>query len=298
MPFYNSVRGVLGPQGLKSSLTAIGTLSNPATNGVQLYDSGLRTSGLYYITTSTGVKQVYVDLVTTDAVTNKAGWMLAGSWGTAWSWTLPSTTSTAVFADSAQNCFSANFGTMPISFVRPHVSSSISASGTSATSCDFYHYNSTPTNWREWWVTGSGNGTYQSTTTNKNAAGTTVSIPRDAFKQFTHSYNLKYSYQVNQNWNNLADPTGTQGDWWNGLNGTATSIGWHNTTDGSFAILPQGSTSTGCGQDCDENQTKFGADDATANVPNVAYFGATATANMAANIGTSGSNTNFWLWIK
>ena len=270
---------------------------NPASSGVALYDAGYRTSGLYYITTSQGVKEVYVDLTTLDATTNKAGWMLVGSWGTAWTWSQPSTTSSSTFSTSALNAFSANFGTMQTNFVRMQVSSSISNTGTNADSCDFYHYASSASEWRQWWVTNSSNDIVWSTTTNGGA------IPREAMRQFTHSYNLKYTYQVNQVWNNLSDGAsapivGRQGDWWNGLNGTATSIGWHGATDGSFAILPQGSSSTGCGQDCNENQTKFGADDAAVGVPNAAYFGTSATDNMNANTGTKGSNTNFWLWIK
>ena len=269
--------------------------SNPASSGVALYDAGYRTSGLYYITTSQGVKEVYVDLTTLDATTNKAGWMLVGSWGTAWTWSQPSTTSSSTFSTSALNAFSSNFGTMQTQFVRMHVSSSISSTGTNADSCDFYHYASSSAPWREWWVTNSNNDIVWSVGATNNGGA----IPREAMRQFTHSYNIKYNYQVGQNWNCLSDGSGApiigrQGDWWNGLNGTATSIGWFGATDGSLAILPQGSGSTGAGQDCNENQTKFGSDDGTLNV---AMFGASATANVGQS-GTLGSNTNFWLWIK
>lgn len=307
MPIYNSVRGVFGPQGNKASLTALGTLANPAANGVALWNAGYRTSGLYYITTSQGAKQVYVDLSTVDSTTNKAGWMLVGSWGQASRWGIQTNTSTAVFDGStAQNCFSANFGTMPVNFIRMQVSSSISSTGTNATSADFYHYASSAAPWREWWVTNSNNDIVWSTTQNRAASGSTASIPREALRQFTHSYNLKFGYQVGQVWQNLSDGAsapiaGRQGDWWNGLNGTVTSIGWNGAQDGSLSILPQGSTSTGCGQDCDENQTKFGSDDnsgGTGATPNVAWFGTTATANINSNIGFQGSDTNLWMWIK
>ena len=267
----------------------------PATNGVQLWDAGYRTSGLYYITTSQGVKQVYVDLSTTDATTGKAGWMLVGSWDTAWSWSQPSTTSSSIFSTSALNAFSSNFGTMQTNFVRMQVSSSISTTGANADSCDFYHYASSAAPWREWWVTNSSNDIVWSVGATNNGG----SIPREAMRQFTHSYNIKYAYQVGQNWNCLSDGStapkgGIQGDWWNGLNGTATSIGWYGNGDGSLAILPQGSVSTGAGQDCNENQAKFGSDD---GLLNTALFGASATANVG-QTGTLGSNTKLWMWIK
>jgi len=307
MPFVNSVRGTFGPQGrLNRGIQTLGTLSNPATNGVALWDAGIRESGLYYISTSQGTKQVYVDLATIDATTNKAGWMLVASWSQASNWSIQSTTSTDVFNDStAKNCFSANFGTMPVNFVRMQVSSSIASTATNATSADFYHYSSSAAPWREWWVTDSSNNIVWSTTTNLNTSGVPGDIPREAMRQFTSSYNLKFGYSVNQIWQNLSDGAsapiiGRQGDWWNGLNGTATGIGWNGANDGSLSILPQGSPSNGSGQDCNENQTKFGSDD-TASVgatPNVAWFGTTATANLNNNTGFQGSDTNLWMWIK
>ena len=117
--------------------------------------------------------------------------------------------------------------------------------------------------------------------------------------QFSHAYNLKFNYQVGQTWNNLSDNVaspiiGRQGDWWNGLNGTASQIGWYGAQDGSLAILPQSSSATGAGQDCNENQSKVGFDDSSL----AAWFGTSATANMNANSGTQGSNTSMWIWIK
>lgn len=282
-------------------IPSIGTQLAPAINGVELWDYGYRTSGLYYISTSQGAKQVYVDLSTVDATTGKAGWMLVGSWSQASRWSIQATTDGGVFdGTTPKNCFSANFGTMDANFVRFQVSSSISSSAVNATSADFYHYASTSAPWRQWWVTNSSNDIVFSTTVNSGN-----SIPRESLRQFNHSYNLKYTYQVNQNWNNLSDgaslpKSGIQGDWWNGLNGTATGIGWNGAQDGSIAILPQGSSSTGAGQDCNEAQTKFGSDDNSAIgvSPNVAWYGSSATANMASNIGFQGSDTNLWMWIK
>jgi hypothetical protein len=287
-------------------LPNIGTQAAPAINGVELWDYGYRTSGLYYVSTSQGTKQVYVDLSTVDPTTGKAGWMLVGSWSQASRWSIQATTDGGVFdGTTPRNCFSANFGTMDTKFVRFQVSSSVSSSGVNASSADFYHYASTATPWREWWVTDSSNNINWSTTVNKNQSNVYVDTFRESMRQFSHSYNLKYSYQVNQVWNNLSDggsapKQGIQGDWWNGLNGTATGIGWNAAGDGSIAILPQGSSSTGAGQDCNEAQTKFGADDNSAigAEPNCKVYGDSATYNMNAQTGAFGSDTNLWMWIK
>jgi hypothetical protein len=285
-----------GIQVLNSTWAALGSIDNPAANGVALWDAGYRTSGLYYITTSNGgTKQVYVDLTTTDAETNKAGWMLAGSWSTASRWSLSATTTSSVLGTTAVNAFSNSFGTTSMQFMRAQVSSSITSTGASATSADFYFYWSAAANWRTRWVSDSSNSIYTSSTVNH-----VNPISRDAMQSFTKAYNLKFAYSVNQNWNNLSDNPGRQGDWWNGLAGTATAIGWNGANDGSFAILPQGSSYTGAGQDCNSNQTKFGSDD-TASVgatPNVSYYGTSGTSDMNANTGSLGSDTNLWLWIK
>lgn len=296
MPFNASMSGSFGAQG-KFGKLVIGTLSFPANNAIQLYDAGYRNNGLYYINTSTGIKQVYCDLNTISPTDNKAGWMLVGSWATASNWSQSATTSTSVFSNSPLNCFSANFGTMNMNYMRMLVSSDVNNSGTNSTSCDFYFYWNSVANWRTRWVTDSSNNIRWSTTTNS-----TGSIPREALQQFNFAYNIKYSYQVGQVWNNISDGTqppiaGRQGDWWNGLNGTQTSIGWFGAGDGSLAILPQGSSYTGAGQDCNSNNVKFGSDD-TSSGPNVAYFGSSPTDDMNNNTGTKGSNTNFWLWIK
>lgn len=269
------------------------TADNPATSGVQLYDLGLTTSGVYYINTANGgVKQVYVDLQTQDNVTGKAGWMLVGSWATAYAWQQQAATSSAVFDTTIKNCFSSNFGSANINFMRMQVASSISTTKSLA-SADWYFYWQSATAWRSVWVPDASTN-YWSSTVN---AGT--STPRESLKQFTHAYNLKFSYQVGQQWNNLSDGAsspnaGRQGDWWNGLGTAGTSIGWSGAGDGSLAILPQGSSSTGAGQDCNEANAKIGYDDTVI----AAWYGGNATDNMNANTGTFGTGGNLYMWIK
>jgi hypothetical protein len=58
-----------------SKVNLLGTVENPATSASQLYNSGLRTDGLYYISFEKfGVRQVYCDLNTAGG-----GWMHAGT---------------------------------------------------------------------------------------------------------------------------------------------------------------------------------------------------------------------------
>lgn len=58
-----------------SKVNLLGTIENPATSASQLYSSGLRTDGLYYIRFENfGVRQVYCDLNTAGG-----GWMHAGT---------------------------------------------------------------------------------------------------------------------------------------------------------------------------------------------------------------------------
>ena len=270
--------------------------SYPAANGVELWDAGYRTSGLYYISTSNGgVKQVYVDLTTTDATTGKAGWMLVASINTASDWTNSKSTSSSVFGTTSLNQWSNSFGQMPINFFRLMVSSDVTQTGINATSADFYYYWSTQVpEYRQIFVPDANN--YYTTSTIGESSN---SIARMGMKQFTHAYNIKFAYQAPQQvWNNFSDPSsGKQGDWWNGLAGTATSIGYRGAGDGTFGILPSNppASQTGSGQDTNYNQTKFGYDDDGL----AAYYGTSATDSLGANnTGTKGSDTILWMWIK
>jgi hypothetical protein len=292
----------------------VGSVTTPASSGVEIYDTGNRTSGLYYITTNLGVKQTYVDLVTTDAVTNKGGWMLVGSWDQASRWSIAATTSTSVFdGTTVRNCLSANYGTMSTNFMRMHVSTTIANTGTNATSCDFYHYTSTARNWRNWWVTNSSNDIVWSTDGVGIAAANCASYtPRESFASFTHSYNLKYAYQVSQKWNGCSDGTGapragSTGNFWQGLEGVPSSVSWNANNDGTFSILPAnkdalspGSCINYSGQDSTGAQTKFGSDDSSSvgATPNMAFFGSSANDISTNQAQLQGSDTKFWLWIK
>jgi len=270
----------------------LGSQSKPASSGIALWDDGLRTSGLYYITTSNGgTTQVYVDLSTQsiDDVTGKAGWMLVGSWTNAAEWTKSASTSSSVFGTTAMNCFSSNFGDTSINFMRVKVNDTITTIPSSSVA-DFYFYRNTTTTWKRWW-TSDGTSPHMSSTVN---GGT--NLARNSLIQFTYAYNLKYAYKAStQVWNNLADNTGVQGNWDTGLTTSGTSIGYYNTQDGTLGIIPSGDTSTGAAHDCNVNNAKFGYDD------NGGCYdgGSSATYNMNTNVSAqSGQNQVLWMWIK
>jgi hypothetical protein len=294
-PFFTGIARGAGGFGFGGARAASGVGSsqdNPASSGVALWDLGVRTSGLYYISTANGgVKQVYVDLSTqsADDVTGKAGWMLVGSWTEASEWTKSASTSNAVFNTTAQNRFSSNFGDTNINFMRVKVNDTITTVPSSSIA-DFYFYRSTTTTWKRWW-TSDGTSAYTSATVNGG-----VTVIRNALIQFTHAYNLKYAYKAStQVWNNLADATGVQGNWDTGLTSSGTSIGYNSTLDGSLAIIPSGDTSTGAGQDCSVNNAKFGYDDDD----RVFDGGSSSTYSTGVqNSQISGNNQKLWMWIK
>jgi hypothetical protein len=281
-----------GKKQVASGSVSLGTINDPASSGVALWDAGIRESGLYYITTpNNGTMQVYADLSTqsADDVTGKAGWMLVGSWTNASEWTKSAATSNSVFGTTARNCFSSNFGDTNTNFMRVKVTDTITTIPSSSVA-DFYFYRASTISWKRWWSP-NGTSTYGSSTVN---GGTP--IYRDSLIQFTHAYNLKYTYKAStQVWNNLSDPTGIQGNWDTGLTSSGTSIGYYSASDGSLAIIPSGDTSTGAGQDCNVNNAKFGYDDV-----GVCYDGgSSSTYNMNTNVsGQSGQNQVLWMWIK
>jgi hypothetical protein len=269
---------------------SLGTIDDPASSGVALWDAGLRTSGLYYITTSNGgTTQVYVDLSTqsADDVTSKAGWMLVGSWTNASEWTKSASTSSSVFGTTTRNRFSSNFGDTNINFMRVKVTDTITTIPSSSVA-DFYFYKASTISWKRWW-TSNGTSQYTSSTFNNGFA-----VARSSLIQFTHAYNLKYAYKAStQVWNNLADGA-PQGNWDTGLT-TFSTIGYYGTQDGSLAIIPSGNTSTGAGQDCNVNNAKFGYDDTVACYDG----GSSSTYSMNTNaLAQSGQNQVLWMWIK
>lgn len=71
-------------------------------------------------------------------------------------------------------------------------------------------------------------------------------------------------------------------------------MNWNLASDGTLAILPQGDTSTTAAHDCNTNNCKVGYDDAGVCY----YYGASATANMGANVANTGSDVSLYFWIK
>ena len=296
-----------------SAWSAIGlkdgsSFASAATSAVALYDLGIRGKGLFWITKADGTPiQVYCDLDTISPSDGKAGWMLVGSWATASEWTKDSTSSAATFGATALNCFSSSFGNTSMQHMRVKVSTAVDTAVTSS-EADWYYYWNAAIQWKTVWAAGSGTNTHYNSNTGTNNGGV-VSVSRNSLRQFTSAYNLRWSYASTQQiWNNLSDSgvsgtTGTEAwyDWYSGLTTAGVTLGVYNAggagrQDGTLAILPQGiaAADNTAGQDCNDNNAKYGWDDATI----AAWAGTSATANLNANTGTQGANTNMWMWIK
>jgi len=296
-----------------SSWSAIGlkdgsSFANAATSAVALYDLGIRGKGLYWITKADGTPiQVYCDLDTISPSDGKAGWMLVGSWATASEWTKDSTSSASTFSTSALNCFSSNFGNTSMQHMRVKVATAVDTAVTSS-EADFYYYWSSAIQWKTVWAAGAGTNTHYQSNTGINNSGT--GVQRCSLRQFSSAYNIRWSYAVPQQiWANLSD-TGTNGastgteawyDWYSGLTTAGYTLGIYNAggagrQDGSLAILQSGANAANntAGQDCNDQNAKYGYDDAVL----VAYTGTSATQSLNANTGTQGANTNMWMWIK
>lgn len=274
------------------------SFASAATSATAIWDLGIRGKGLFWVQRADGTPiQVYCDLDTLGQ-DGKGGWMLVGSWATASEWTKDSTSSSAVFGSTALNCFSSNFGNANMQHMRVKVATSIDLVSASS-DADFYYYWSSPVQWKTVWAAGAGvNNHYNSGTV--NAGG---SVPRNSLRQFSYAYNLKFGYTANyQVWANLSD-SGTSGpgtgseewrDWYSGLTTPGITLGANMRGDGSLAICFGGDTSTGAGQDTNNQNAKYGYDDTGV----CAWGGTTGINNMGANTGAQGNNTNLWMWIK
>ncbi len=242
--------------------------SNPASSGEEIWkiDNSV-SSGNYWIDTPNGgVKQIYCDMVTCDKVNGSgtAGWMLAGSFGDFF-WSQQRTT-TSNSITSGLNAWSSNFGDFVTKMLRVHVHDTIGTVGPSAVA-DWYYWTTSPIAWKRWWTT---NGTQQYVSTGRC---NNVNVNRNALRQFSGAYNLKYGVDLPyQTWNNLSDGDTTdssnrcfQGNWDTGLTTSGTSIGCNGKQDGSvgLCVYPRQNDDNASGQDCGRNNAKWGKDDNT-----------------------------------
>ena len=263
-------------------------------------------SGLYYINPDEDGNdnpfQVYCDMAT-----NSGGWMLVASWNTSQEWTKTSVSTADVFGTTAKDAVSSHFGNVSMNNFRILASDAVSTTGSSAYADWYYHYNTAIT-WKEVWAPTSNTGGhvgdgYQSTT------------PRQSLKPFNYSYNIKFSYQVTQTYNNLSDwgytgaaTSGCLPNYWNTLTIPGGNFGVYSTnyytgsdgancaspvSDGTLGVCP--SNIPGCitGQDVGTTNAKIGYDDATAR----ARFGATDTTDVGDTVGVD-ATTKLWWFIR
>lgn len=298
--------------------------ANPASSAVQLYNFGLRGKGFFWLLSPNGGTVLnFCDLDTVDE-NGVAGWILVAQFPYSSNWRYDSTTTRATLDpydnsinESGQNDYytrrwSANWGDYTMNRFRIHNSESINLTAGNAQADWYFHY-STACKWKEVWSWANGNYNYMNDASGDNNGNINApfhsgwpapvnagnATPRCCLRGFNWAYNLKFSYQVAQRWNNLSDGAGAGTaqvgyNYWDGLTNPDRTLYWNaGDPDGTLGILPQGSTSTTASHDCNENNAKFGYDDGT----ECAMWSSTAT-NSTGQTGVTSVRRKLWFWIK
>jgi hypothetical protein len=310
---FNNYGGVtegairIGEEGLEqffngdwSSVAAgLGSVANPAASAQALYDYGITTNGIYWINTSGGKKEVYCDF------TDNKGWMLVASWQEGSNWTKNSTSSGDAFLTTAKNCFSSNFGDMPLNNFRCLVTTNLTNTGTSSLADWYYHWDTSLT-WKKVWRPDG----VEITTEPAHTHGYVSTTPRQSLKQFNHAYNLKYNLQIAQIFANLSDwghtsaTAGYLANWWSGLTTSGVVLGvfslskydiaGSDSADGTFGLNASNANNGVCaGQDQNSN-VKVGYDDGQEH----RYYGGGNTTNTVNGQGADGGSSPMWLFIN
>lgn len=296
-----------------------------ANSAVEIFDAGIRGKGFFWLNSPNGGKVLnFCDLDTLDQ-DGKAGWILVAMFPMAQNWRDDglSTRMTLNPYDIMMNqndgtpqadrkLWSANWGDYQMNRFRIQNAWSVNEAGSNAT-MDWYFNYTNACAWKQVWNFQAGTGNYINDTTGDNNGNINAaycsgypaptnqagSIPRCCLRGFKSAYNLRYGYSVDQRWNNLSDSGGggtaqnTTYNWWAGLTQPHYTLGWGVGGDGSLAILPQGSSYTAAGQDCDSNNFKVGVDD----TGGATLWASSATAS-AGQTGLTDTYRSLFFWIK